>query len=222
MPPKPGLPRFNLPPNPIGPLREIIKGGRQQVEKTKDGLHSIVQELHGPTTIKPQKEIETTPTSVAEGTACTLCSSEHFTQVSGDLAEGLRFARQEGLNHPEVVKRVEHARQELNAMERYDLSAAQIQLLSGKERELAEWALTKSRNLRHTINQMITTRSVSDLEKAAAQAETTANEFTKRLWGLAPEAKEECEECAALQGLRGYLERKGKRQGEESGEGVKP
>jgi len=206
-----------LPPSPIKPLRDILKQGRQQVEKARDNIRSIADDLRGSVTTEPTKEIKPvlTPSRestvshdrVAEGTACELCSSEHFAQTSGDLAEALRFARNEGIMHPEVIKRVEHARQELNTMERYDLSPSEIQRLSGSERELANWALQKSRNLRHMINRLITTKQVSDLEAAAAEAETTAHEFTRRLWE-APTSTQECPECETLQELREYIEKR--------------
>lgn len=218
MPPRlPRLPRLKGLPRPIEGLRGVVKGGREQLDTAVGDIHTLASDLRGMATEQPQtkskataeaqQEEEETSQRVKEGTACNLCSSEHFTQVSGDLAEALRFAREEGLTHPEVVRRVEHARQELNEMERYDLSPAEIQRLSGPERELAHWALPQSRNLRHLINETITTKEVSDLEKVAAQAETTANEFAKRLWNL-PSTARECPECGDLQELVTYLKRR--------------
>jgi len=214
-PPFPDLPP--LPPSPIKGVRDLIRQGRQQVEKARDSIRSIADDLRGGATTEPTKgvrekvreksPISPTPDRVAQGTACELCSSEHFAQTSGDLAEALRFARSEGVMHPEVIKRVEHARQELNTMERYDLSPAEIRRLSGPERELANWALQKSRNLRHMINRVITTKKVSDLEAAAAEAETTAHEFTRRLWEIPP-SPQECPECETLQELREYIEKR--------------
>lgn len=208
MSPGPQLPKLPpLPPSPIKPIRDILRQGRQQIEKARDNIRSIADDLRGGVTTEPTREIKTASDRVAEGTACELCSSEHFAQTSGDLAEALRFARSEGVMHPEVIKRVEHARQELNTMERYDLSPSEIQRLSGPERELANWALQKSRNLRHMINRVITTKGVSDLEAAAAEAETTAHEFTRRLWEFTP-STQECPECESLQELREYIEKR--------------
>lgn len=217
MPPKlPRLPIPRLPHSPIEDLRKIVKDGRTQIERAADDIRSVAGELRGgitsPTETKRETPAPATPPSqealnrIQKGTACTLCSSEHFTQVAGDLAEAMRFARDEGLTHPEVIKRIEHARQELNEMERYDLSPAEIERLSEPERDLADWALPRSRKLRHMINQTITSRTVSDLEKVAAQAEETALEFSKRLWAL-PSTAEECPECASLEDLRTYLEK---------------
>lgn len=218
MPPRlPRPPRPKRLPNPIEGLRGVVKEGREQLDTAVGDIRSLASDLRGMATEQPQTKPKTstkaqqgqeeTSQRVKEGTACNLCSSEHFTQVSGDLAEALRFARDGGLTHPEVVRRVEHARQELNEMERYDLSPAEIQRLSGPERELAHWALPQSRNLRHLINETITTKKVSALEKVAAQAETTANEFAKRLWNL-PSTAKECPECGDLEGLVTYLKRR--------------
>ena len=55
MPPRiPGLPKVELPPNPLTSIRKVIIGGRQQIEKARDGIHSIADDLHGSTTTAPQ------------------------------------------------------------------------------------------------------------------------------------------------------------------------
>lgn len=195
-------------PNPLGPLRDILKEGRQRVEEVKDDIHSLASELHGSSSPVPSIEpppleespVETNP--IAEGTACNICSSEHFTQVAGDLAEAVRFAQDEGLTHPEAIRRITHARAELNAMERYDLSSSEIEKLTPAEKEIAQWGLTKSRNIRHLINQVITNHELGDLRKATAEAERTAEEFTAKVLKLPAEV---CEPCLDL---RGFLERR--------------
>lgn len=200
-------------PNPLDPLREILKEGRQRVEEAKDNIHSLASELRSPSST-PVSPIETPPLEesppesnpIAAGTACNLCADEHFTQVAGDLAEAMRFALDEGVTHPEAVKRITHAREELNEMERYDLSSAQIEKLTAAEKEIAEWGLTKSRNIRHLINQTITSHQVDDLQKAAAEAERTAQQFTSKVLKLP--ASQTCGPCedlrAFLKQRRGY------------------
>jgi len=116
--------------------------------------------------------------SIKAGTACTLCSDEHLSEVSGALAEALRFARSEGLASKEVIRRTRHARDELNAMERFDLAPEEVTKLPEDEKEVAHWALPESRNLRHSINSI---RTVDDLEKTAAQAAETADAFAEKL-----------------------------------------
>ena len=121
------------------------------------------------------KSIET---GAKEGTACNICSMEHFSVTSGALAEALRFARNEGLGSKEAIKRIRQANQELNMAERIDLAPEEVIKLPSDEQEVAHWALPQSRNLRHSINSMIT---VEDLEKASAQAANLADDFAEKL-----------------------------------------
>ena len=180
----------------IGDARAVIKQGREEITGVASYLHQGVEILVAPEPEKPLVD------KVSQGTACNICSDEHLTQVSGDLMEAMRFARQGGLTDPEAVRRVTAARAELNEMERYDLTPAQIETLSPQERVLAEWALVKSRNIRHLINAALSSRSVADLDKAAAEAERTAAEFTSRVLGL-PKG---CPKCEKLVDLKAYLE----------------
>lgn len=199
-----------LPPSPLAGLRKVIREGQAQIHKATEDIHSLTTELRGGEAPR-QAEVEplaepSEASKIAEGTACNICSSEHFSQAAGDLSEAMRFARESGLTHPEVIRRVEHARQELNQMERYDLSPAEIQKLSGIDRALAEWALPHSRSLRHLINQAITSKEVGDLEKAAAQAESIALEFAQRLWHNPP--AKECPQCGELKNLLNSLKKR--------------
>jgi len=118
---------------------------------------------------------------IANGIILANCSRDHFSTVSGALNEALRFARKEGMRHPEVEKRIGLALDELNALERLDLSAENIVKLEGKEKDLAVKGLDDSRNLRHKIATM---REVGDLEQAAAEASTVRTEFMRNLWGI--------------------------------------
>lgn len=211
----PGLPRPKLP-SLIEPLREMLGESQKRIAQAGADIRSLGSELRG--TVEPPRRETRPPKStgtrgtskeIAEGTACNLCSDEHFHQVAGDLAEAMRFARDKGLRDPEVVRRISHAREELNEMERYDLSPSQIEKISGPEREIAEWSLPKSRNIRHLINAAIVSRNVDDLNKAAAEAERTATEFTDKVMGL-PVAKE-CSPCGDLEDLKTFLEKRRKK-----------
>ena len=51
-------------------------------------------------------------------TGCLDCSRSHLSAVSGSLAEALRFARKDGVEHPEVQRRISLAEDELTMMER--------------------------------------------------------------------------------------------------------
>jgi hypothetical protein len=129
----------------------------------------------------PEPVQDLTSTKIEGGTACLPCSRDHFSTVSGALNEALRFARKEGMRHPEVEKRIGLALDELNSLERLDLSAENIVKLEGKEKQLAVKGLDDSRNLRHKITTM---REVDDLEQAAAEASTVRTEFMRNLWGI--------------------------------------
>ncbi|MDO9333990.1 MAG: hypothetical protein Q7T57_05655 [Dehalococcoidales bacterium] len=188
----------------IGDARAVIKQGREEITGVASYLHQGVEiPSDTPSEVAPEAE-KPLVDKVAQGTACNICSDEHLVQTSGDLMEAMRFARQGGLTDPEAVRRVTAARAELNEMERYDLTPAQIETLSPQERALAEWALVKSRNIRHLINTALTSRSVADLDKAAAEAERTASEFTSRVLGL-PQG---CPKCEKLVDLKAYLEKR--------------
>lgn len=135
-------------------------------------------------------EVMPTNSYTVDGIIVHNCSDEHFSEVSGALSEALRFARNEGLGSKEVIRRVRHARDELNTMERFDLAAEEIIKLPKDEQEVAHWALPQSRNLRHSIN---SAQTVEDLEKASAQAANLADTFAEKLIKCRPgvETKEE-------------------------------
>jgi len=105
---------------------------------------------------------------VTQGTACIPCSNDHLSTCSGLLAEALRFARQDGVDSPEVISRVGLCRDELNAMERVDLRPELTSQLPGWEKEIATDALNGSRGLRHDMAGMLT---VDDLETIAGKAQ---------------------------------------------------
>jgi len=196
LPPKIPIPK--LPPSPIEGLREVIKQGRQQIEQATSDIRSVTQEIQSGV-IEPPKE--TKPAPKAEGTACLACSRDHFSTTSAALSEALRFAHPEGMKHPEVVRRLGIALDELNILERIDLDPGQLGMLNEDERKLAIWALQKSRELRHSIGGVKTTE---DLEKAAAKAGEVREEFMRRLWEL-PAG---CDECFSLETLKEYIEKR--------------
>jgi len=144
----------------------------------------------------PVKKIERTPyngmvmnletipnhTYAVEGICVSNCSSDHFSTVSGALSEALRFARTEGVRHPEVMRRLGLAKDELNAMERIDLSPENLVQLRGKEKKLAEWGLNASREIRHKITAI---HSPADLEQVAADVAKIRTRFMRELWDVA-------------------------------------
>lgn len=138
-----------------------------------------------------------TEPKIQGGTACLPCSRDHFSTVSGALNEAIRFSRREGVAHPEVARRLGMALDELNMLERIDLSAEELTQLKGKEKKLAEWGLEKSRMLRHKITSVT---SHEELERVAATASKVRTEFMKNLWDVATVDGSISKLCKGLQG----------------------
>ncbi|GAI30105.1 unnamed protein product, partial [marine sediment metagenome] len=71
------------------------------------------------------------------------------------------------------------------------------------EKELADWTLNQSRDLRHAITAI---RDVETMEQAAVRASTITEEFMGRLWEI-PE--EECETCGEVrESIRQFIEKR--------------
>ena len=217
MPPKPSLSK--LFPNPVEPLRKIIREGKEQLEKAKGDIHSVADELHSlggsvpragltaPETVKEtspgQGETSTSQASVSAGTACLPCSRDHLSVTSSALGEAVRFAREKGVKDPEALRRIRIALDELNIMERIDLAPDEITGLKGAEKELANWTLNQSRNLRHSITAI---KDADSMEQAAAKASQITEEFMGRLWEI-PE--EECATCEQVrESIRQFMEKR--------------
>jgi hypothetical protein len=179
----PGLPKppgIKLPSSPLDPLRDIIRGGRERVEKAGSDIRSLADELRSgfpgvTSTIQsesplpaamPQPSEESPPARIA--TACVACAVGHFSTSSGLIKEALRF-KGEGMTSHEVLDRIAGALEEQNALEREDLTQEKIQNLPQWERPIAEEALTQSRQLRHRLE---TIQSIDELEQLAADTRT--------------------------------------------------
>jgi hypothetical protein len=63
---------------------------------------------------------------------------DRLTVVSGDIAEALRFARTDGIDHPEAVRRMVHAQEVLDTLERYDLRPSVLSSADPKVRSVLE------------------------------------------------------------------------------------
>jgi len=212
MPPRPSLSK--LLPNPVEPLRKIIREGKEQIERVKGDIHSVAEELHSLGGSVPQTGVRTPETlkepplgqdetSISTGTACIPCSRDHLSVTSSALSEGIRFAREKGVKDSEVIRRVRIALDELNIMERIDLAPDETVKLKGAEKELADWTLKQSRELRHAITAI---NDVDTMEQAAARASAVTEEFMGRLWEI-PE--EECETCEQVrQSIRQFIEKR--------------
>ncbi|GAI66704.1 unnamed protein product, partial [marine sediment metagenome] len=88
-------------------------------------------------------------------------------------------------------------------MERIDLAPEETAKLKGAEKELANWSLQQSRDLRHAITAI---KDVETMEQVAAKASAVTEEFMDRLWGI-PE--EECETCGEIrESIKEFIERR--------------
>ena len=187
------------------PLREVIDDARELVRSAGDSIREVASSLHieAPEEPIPREPEAPSIKAVREGTACLPCSRDHFLTTSSSLSEGIRFARENGIKDHEVMRRIRIALQELDIMERIDLAPEEIAKLKGAERELADWTLKQSRELRHEITDI---KDVKSMEQAAARASHTTEEFMTRLWAI-PE--EECDTCGEIrESIRHFIEKR--------------
>lgn len=204
MPEFPKLPKIDK--NPITTASRFIEGTVSGIQKAVSDIDNAVKDIDSK--VSAPHGIERPPIDeIASATACLSCTRDHFSTISGALAEALRFARDEGMDNKDVQGRIGLALDEHNAMERIDLAAEAITKLTGKEKELAEWSLKKSRELRHMVGEIET---VNDLEKAAAKAANVRREFTSLYSGTKQTYAEECTGCEALADLGDFLEKRKK------------
>jgi len=162
----------------------------ERVARLKEGLRQLLTEAKGLPTLteaEPAVSMEKTPSmqqesEVSKGVACIPCASDHFSTVAGLISdEAVRMARRSGIQDQEVVRRILRASDQLNAMEREDLSVEKIAKLPAWEKELAVLAQSESAKIRHKLNEV---KSVEDLEAVAAEVvaarEKIGQEYFKR------------------------------------------
>ncbi|MBA7715526.1 hypothetical protein ES703_124574 [subsurface metagenome] len=217
------LPKLPAPPDPkevfsvIDKAGDAIETGLNIIDKVADKLDQAAAKFGPPESTTPTTAPETakepppgqpetssiSQASVSAGTACLPCSRDHLSVTSSSLSEGVRFARDKGVRGHEVIRRIRIALDELNVMERIDLAPDEIAKLKGAEKELADWTLNQSRNLRHAITAI---KDAESMEQAAARASQITEEFMGRLWAI-PE--EECETCGEVrERLVEFIERR--------------
>jgi len=143
----------------VARIREDLKQLLSKVKETGEEFPFLVESSALPA---ETKKVEG---EVVKGTACIPCASDHFSTVAGLISdEAVRMARRSGVQDEEVVRRILRASDQLNAMEREDLSVEKIAQLPPKEKELAVFAQNKAAEIRHELNNL---KSVEDLEKVA-------------------------------------------------------
>lgn len=109
-------------------------------------------------------------------TSCVLCTRAHLATVSASLKEAIRFARSNGIEDENVSARLNTAEEEINVLERFDLSPEQVENSPPEDKQLIQEFQPKIRRLRQNI---VMIDNVDSLEKTAAEAGRLATEFRK-------------------------------------------
>lgn len=117
----------------------------------------------------------------AAGRACIPCGNDHFSTVSGLMAEALRFARTEGIENKEVLLRISQAEDELNAFERIDGAPDKVVQLPETEKEIMDSMLISSRTFRHRLSEI---KDVADLESLAADVKRVREDYRMHIFGM--------------------------------------
>ncbi len=120
--------------------------------------------------------------------ACVPCAIGHFSTSARLLDEAVRF-KNEGLTSPQVLDDISAVLGEQNALERIDLTPEKILALPEWERDLADMALERSRDLRHKLENI---QSMEALETLAAETEAFYKKLNRE-W--LSKRLEECPTC---------------------------
>lgn len=121
-------------------------------------------------TVKPQIE---------KGEACDICSLDHFSVCAKALAEGKRFIKDGKIDDKYLTKAREICRGELNLMERDDASPAKVMALPPMERKIMNKFTPRSKELRHSLNDII---SVDSLIEVGAKAEKISESWENEIF----------------------------------------
>ena len=138
----------------------------------------------GPETVSEQEAVVAKKDG---GTACDICSLDHISTCGGMLEEANRFARREGVDNPEVIRKIGICRQQLNALERDDANPQKLVELPSIERKIMEGILPKVGKLRHRLNEIV---SLETLEQVAAEAQDLNDQFQTKLFHLQRKRKQ--------------------------------
>jgi len=128
--------------------------------------------------------IDMSSEKIKGGTSCIICERDHITQATSLLEEAYRFIKrpEHGINSDEVKRRVHKALKELNAGEREDLAAENIEKLEGEEKSLAEMALNISSQIRHDITDAVNKQNPEEFSKAVAKASELSDKYFNKVW----------------------------------------
>ena len=111
------------------PVERILlppRDNTKELEKFYQGLVSAespkqaASEERMTTTIPPAEKPSAKPIVAKAGTGCRGCTSKHFGKCAGALSEAIDFARSDGIESAEVVKRLAFCDRELDGWEGID------------------------------------------------------------------------------------------------------
>jgi hypothetical protein len=111
---------------------------------------------------------------------CIPCALGHVGTCSGLLEEAVRFARSDGMTNDITIDRMNKCLDELNTMERGDLTTEKIVVLDPWEKEIAEETLSTSRQTRHAIEGC---RTLAQLEDITAKTTTIRSNIGRKWFG---------------------------------------
>ena len=157
-------------------ITEIIRNRPRKRPVTVRPSVAVEVEEQYPETAKTATVPEKGKASSIES-GCVPCSLGHLSICSGVINEAMRFGRSDGMDSNEVIDRVSHCIQELNALEREDLTSEMIIDLPPWEKEIAVEALETRRATRHLLERII---SIDELEKVAAKTQTAYTQISRK------------------------------------------
>lgn len=157
--------------------------------------------------VTPEPAVEILPPVKQEGAGssikagCIPCSLGHFGVCSSLLQEGVRFAQSDGIDSDVPIDRINTCLDELNGLERKDLTPELIDTLPEWEKDLALRTLASSRAMRHelesieTLDNLIHTSAQTTIIRKALGREW----FKKKLAIMSPkEQKQLAEEATKI------------------------
>ena len=168
------------------PIERVLFPPRDNTKALEEFAATItapVVQNEAPPEEKPTSTIQKPETVAVEdkGTACEICSLDHISTCAGILEEANRFARREGVDNPEVIRRISICRQQLNALERDDANPQKLVELPRIEREIMERILPKAGKLRHRLNEIV---SLETLEQVTAETQDLSDQFQGEIFHL--------------------------------------
>ena len=103
---------------------------------------------------------------------------DQMVEVSSDYKEALRFAREDGMAHPEVKDRMDHAAQRIADMERFWLTPDRLATLPPTQRKEVETFIPKFRRFRqHALNFTVTPDDLAVTSEDAGKFATSLQTY---------------------------------------------